>query len=349
MDAVNSKTVQQLKQNLYQFSGAKTYQQLAEMNNLLVDEKGKIRSFNEFKRKVEVVHKKYNQNYLQAEYQTAKRSAQAARDWKGYEENQDLFPNLKYMTVEDARVRHDHDKLHGVVKPVNDPFWNTHYPPNGWRCRCYVKPTTETVTAYKTTTQPDEGFGFNVGKVNQVFDENEHPYFTFPKNEEKDIVKAFENFKLIAPYGKARYTANNAAKVYVHPFADANPRELIGNYKVAIKIADELGKTVKLTPHVFLKEKKNAEYLINNKIADRKSPEGNRLRKILTKAKEQNVEVLVIDLQNSARDFKSILNELAGRFKNAENYKSIKEVILISKNRKEVKHYLRKDIKKSKD
>jgi len=104
-DTTNSKTVQELKQNLYRFSGAKTYQQLAEMNSFLVDEKGKIRSYSEFKRKVDVVHKKYNRNYLQAEYQTGKRSAQASRQWKGFEDNQDLFPNLKYMPVADDKVR----------------------------------------------------------------------------------------------------------------------------------------------------------------------------------------------------------------------------------------------------
>jgi SPP1 gp7 family putative phage head morphogenesis protein len=332
---------------LYRFSGAKTYQQLAEMNHFLVDEKGKIRSYSEFKRKVDVVHKKYNRNYLQAEYQTAKRSAQASRQWKGFEANKELFPNLKYMTIADDKVREDHTKLHGVIKAVNDPFWDTHYPPNGWRCRCYVKPTTEAATNQKTTTQPDKGFGLNVGKTNEVFNQ-EHPYFTFPAGDNKNVVKAFENFKLLASYGKARYLANKA-RVFVSPFADAKPIELIGNYKVAIKIAEKFDLDVKLTPHVLINKKTNAEYLINNKISDRKSPEGNNLKNLLRKALKQDVEILVIDLQNSNRTIIEIVNELAGRFKNPENYKSIKEVIVVSKNRKELKRYKRSEIKKSKE
>jgi SPP1 gp7 family putative phage head morphogenesis protein len=351
IDTANTKTVQQLKQNIYRFSGAKTYQQLAEMNSFLVDSTGKIRTYSEFKRKIDVVHQKYNRNYLQAEYQTAKRSAQAARQWKGFEDNKDLFPNLKYMTVDDDKVRHDHEKLHGIIKPVDHNFWNTHYPPNGWRCRCYVKQTTEASNSIKVTTDPDKGFGLNVGKTNNVFNENEHPYFTFPAGDATAVKKAFENFKLIAPYGKARFIAANGSKVFVSPFADAKPRELIGNYKVAVKIAEQLNKTVKLAPHVdgtLLLKKTNAEYLINGKIADRKSPVGKNLRTILRKASQQNVEVLVIDLQNSSLTIEETKTALAKNFKLDTNYSSIKEVIFVSKNRKVITHYKRSAIKKSK-
>lgn len=318
------------------------------MNSFLVDEKGKIRSYNDFKKKVDEVHQKYNRNYLQAEYQTSKRAAQASRQWKGFEANQDLFPNLKYMTVGDGKVRDEHSKLHGIIKPVNDPFWDTHYPPNGWRCRCYVKPTNETSNrTKKVTTKPDKGFRLNVGKTNKTFSED-HPYFTYPAGDEKNVQTAFENFKQLAPYGKARFVAEKA-KVFVHPFADASPRELIGNYRVAIRIAEELERDVKLTPHVIINQKKNPEYLVNDKIADRKSPEGKTLRNILTKANKQNVEVLVLDLQNSNRTEKAILNELAGKFRIATNYENIKEVIIVSKNRKEVNRYKRSEIKKSKE
>lgn len=318
------------------------------MNGFLVDEKGKIRSYSEFKRKVDAVHQNYNRNYLQAEYQTSNRSAQASRQWKGYEENKDLFPNLKYMTVGDDKVRHDHEKLHGIIKPVADVFWDTHYPPNGWRCRCYVKPTSEASTTSKIETEPDKGFGINVGKVNKVFDENNHPYFVFPAGDAKDVKKAFENFKLTASYGKARFIAANGSKVFVNAFAHSNPVELIGNYKVAIKIAEQLKYEVKLAPHLdsrLLVNQSNPEYLINGKIAERKSPKGLNLKNIFRKAAKQQTEIIVIDLQNTDVLISEIKKAAAAILKFKDVHPKVKEVIIVSKNRKTVVKYSRKELK----
>jgi SPP1 gp7 family putative phage head morphogenesis protein len=179
---------------LYFFSAAKTYQQLETMNSFLVDDDGKIRTYSEFKRKVDVVHKNYNKNHLQAEYQTSKRSAQAVRQWGDIEENADLFPNLKYMTVADDKVREDHNKLHAIIKPINDPFWDTHYPPNGFRCRCYAKPTTDVADKRITKVKPDKGFSNNVGKTKEIYN-SKHPYFTMPKTAKKNVEKSLKDFK----------------------------------------------------------------------------------------------------------------------------------------------------------
>lgn len=303
MDATFGSTVQQLKQNIYKFSGAKAYQELALMNSHLVDENGKIRTYSDFKRKVDVVHQNYNQNHLQAEYQTAKRSAQASRQWKDIESNQDLFPNLKYMTVGDDRVRHDHALLQGIIKPVSDAFWNTHYPPNGWRCRCYVKPTSEGSTTEKVTIQPDPGFSLNVGKTNKIFDENNHPYFVYPAGDKKAVQKAFENFKLTSSYGNARYEATNGAKVFVSPFADKI--DLFINYRNAIRLADA-GHDVKIRPHIdsnILKASKNPEYFILNRNADLKSVTTiNAVNSALASAQNQGA-IAVLNV-TAIKDFK---------------------------------------------
>jgi len=173
--------VTEIQNNLYLFSAAKTYAQLVEFNDLLVDEDGKIRTWTEFRRQVMVVHKTYNQNYLQAEYQTAKRSSQAARQWQTFAENEDLFPNLIYRTVGDERVRDEHDALEGIIKPLNDKFWDKHYPPNGFRCRCSVQQTDKAASKATPKVKIDKGFENNVGKTGQVFDEKDHPYFAVDK------------------------------------------------------------------------------------------------------------------------------------------------------------------------
>lgn len=181
-------TVQKLDAHIYLFSGVKTYHQLLAINEMLVDDTGKLRTFSEFKTKALEVHQTYNVTYLETEYRTAKRSAQAARQWQEFVKNSDLFPNLKYRTVGDARVRDEHDKLDNIIKPINDSFWDSHYPPNGWNCRCRVQSDDGKVTKGTPKITIDKGFANNVGKTGKVFDPDGHPFFKVPKKALKKIL-----------------------------------------------------------------------------------------------------------------------------------------------------------------
>ena len=53
------------------------------------------------------------------------------------------FPFWKYLTVGNGtagykNVRPDHAALHGLVFRADDPFWDSHYPPWSYNCRCTV-------------------------------------------------------------------------------------------------------------------------------------------------------------------------------------------------------------------
>ena len=48
-------------------------------------------------------------------------------------------PFWQYSAVNDKRTRPTHRALHGLVYPADHPFWDTWYPPNGFRCRCNIK------------------------------------------------------------------------------------------------------------------------------------------------------------------------------------------------------------------
>lgn len=66
-------------------------------------------------------------------------SSYAAGKWEGIDKNKEAFPFLEYVDVGDERVRHEHRMLSGIIKPVDDPFWNQYAPPNGFGCRCDVR------------------------------------------------------------------------------------------------------------------------------------------------------------------------------------------------------------------
>ncbi|MBP6897396.1 MAG: minor capsid protein [Pseudacidovorax sp.] len=67
------------------------------------------------------------------------RSAAMAGRWAQIQAGKDRRPFLQYRTAGDARVRPQHRAWNGLVYPVDDAFWQTHYPPNGWGCRCTVR------------------------------------------------------------------------------------------------------------------------------------------------------------------------------------------------------------------
>lgn len=77
-----------------------------------------------------------------------------------------VYPALMYRTQRDGRVRPEHAALDGKVFRKDDAIWRTIYPPNGWRCRCYVEPLTaddaEIKDLEKTTPDTRKEYADNV-------------------------------------------------------------------------------------------------------------------------------------------------------------------------------------------
>ena len=66
------------------------------------------------------------------------RSAYAAGKWQQIQQVKATRPYLRYVAVLDNRTRRMHREWHGRILPVQADWWKTHYPPNGWNCRCTV-------------------------------------------------------------------------------------------------------------------------------------------------------------------------------------------------------------------
>ncbi|MCX8016389.1 MAG: phage minor head protein [Rhodocyclaceae bacterium] len=83
---------------------------------------------------------RFNPRRLQLIYDVNTRMAHAAGRWERIQAAKTSHPYLRYVTRRDERVRQSHRQWHGVTLPVDDPWWQTHYPPCGWRCRCIAVP-----------------------------------------------------------------------------------------------------------------------------------------------------------------------------------------------------------------
>ena len=86
----------------------------------------------------EVVGTGLTRHRLQTIYRTNMTNARMASLWQKLQENKDARPYLQYSAINDMRTRKTHLALDDLVYPIDDPFWDYFYPPNGFRCRCHV-------------------------------------------------------------------------------------------------------------------------------------------------------------------------------------------------------------------
>ena len=76
---------------------------------------------------------------LKTIYNTNMRTARAAGQWERIERRQKTHPYLVYELGPSENHRVQHVKWAGLVLRADDPFWATHYPQNGWGCKCGVR------------------------------------------------------------------------------------------------------------------------------------------------------------------------------------------------------------------
>lgn len=187
-NAPDTKTIEHLTENVYQFAAAKNYHELRDMTDAVRDG-DKVRSFNDFSKQVDDIAKKYNRDWLRTEYNQAIAASQSAARWDDFKRNQKDMPYLQYQCVMDGNTRPEHAALHGVIKRMDDPFWTQYMPPNGWGCRCEAlqmpgssyKETPDTKIQLPNVSQM---FRINFGQQATAFPPG-HAYFKrFPKEYE---------------------------------------------------------------------------------------------------------------------------------------------------------------------
>ena len=189
--------------NVYIFAAAKSYQLVREILDIITIKT--IKNKSEFIIQGTKIYNKYNVDYLTTECDSAEYQAKGAKSWinfkKGKKTKVEQEKFLRYLTKRDNKVRPEHALLDGIVKKIDDKFWDFYLPPNGWNCRCIVEKmessgitSTDTEGLNLDKAVPDI-FRFNAAKEKKVFSKK-HPYF---KVDKKDINLAKNNFNLPKP------------------------------------------------------------------------------------------------------------------------------------------------------
>lgn len=75
---------------------------------------------------------------LRTIYRSNLQSAYSVGQWERIHEQAEAAPLLLYDAVDDHRTREEHGAWDNLLLPVDDAFWGTHMPPNGYNCRCGV-------------------------------------------------------------------------------------------------------------------------------------------------------------------------------------------------------------------
>ncbi len=129
------------------FSAFKVHAMATKMAERLIGEDGKLRSYEEWRKAVAPIASHHVGSWLRTEYDTAVIRAHQAADWREFEHNKDIFPNLEWMPTTSPSPEAGHAAFWGkpVILPVDDPFWQEHRPGDRWNCKCSLEPTDTTV------------------------------------------------------------------------------------------------------------------------------------------------------------------------------------------------------------
>ncbi len=87
---------------------------------------------------------------LSTAYSTGRYAQQSDPDVK------DVFPFWTYVHSGSRHPRLNHLSWNGTTLSADDPWWKTHYPPNGWRCGCRVSITSRRGLQRMGKSGPDQ-------------------------------------------------------------------------------------------------------------------------------------------------------------------------------------------------
>ena len=233
------------------FSAFKVHNMGVDMAKKMRTDEGKLKPFSEWKKDIKSIASHYCGAWLQTEYNTATLRAKFAAEWKQYEADADIMPNLRWMPTTSANPEEEHKVywMNRLTLPVGDKFWDKHHPGDHWNCKCSLEQTDEPANPDVLSHIPDvkaqKGLAANPGKTGEMFDDS-HPYIAdAPKTEAKAVNEVIDSF---VP-AKTIQEAQEYAKALIEESVPAHLRKFMDkpfvNYaQLSLESANEVNRAL---------------------------------------------------------------------------------------------------------
>lgn len=75
---------------------------------------------------------------LRTIFRTNIRMSYSVGKWQKAQSNKAALPYARYDAVDDNITRYQHRMWDNIILHIDHPWWDTHWPLNGWHCRCDV-------------------------------------------------------------------------------------------------------------------------------------------------------------------------------------------------------------------
>ncbi len=166
--------IQELKTNTAVYAAFRTHRLQNDIAAQLVDKNGNLKPFQQYLKDVEPIASHNVRSWLRTEYDTAIQRAHIAANFKQFEEEKDVLPNLRWVPSTSPNPGEDHIIYWNIVLPGDDPFWTEHSPGDRWNCQCDVEATDNPVTEIPKTDkfEPSPGLENNPADDEKLFSEN---------------------------------------------------------------------------------------------------------------------------------------------------------------------------------
>ncbi len=319
----------------YQFAAAKNYTQLRQLTTALVDDQKKLRSFSEFKKVAYTITDAHNNQWLKTEYNTAIASAQMGSKWQDIQANRHTLPLLQMDVIVDAQTSDICKPLEGIIKPIDDPFWATYYPPNHFACRTIVRQLAKgKITPDNEIVHPEKVppmFKTNLAQNGMLFPKD-HPYFI---GVPKEIIK--QNMSILPRNLQfEQIFATEKGKVLQHFLVDKTTEDYNDILTIAKELAQE-GDIIEINPKLHEKDplrtviypdakpKKNPDIRRNNELVEIESPKIPLKRRAIVNRINKGAEQADSVLLNLNEEFNKtqLLEIITKRFEENETLKTI--------------------------